>query len=86
MVMRYEHYYDTRKGFQNDKPNWYTIVISSYLDDFIEFGNQCQDIIDWMYQNLDHVERHCRWNVQFNEFHVKFRYEKDYAWFKLRWC
>lgn len=86
MVMRHEHWYDIRKGFQNDKPNWYTITIHSNLDDFIEFGDQCQFIIEWMYHKIDHVERHCRWSLQFNEFHVKFRYEKDYAWFKLRWC
>ena len=85
MVMRHEHWYDIRKGFPNDKPNWYNIIIHSNLDDFIEFGDQCQTIIEWMYQNLGHVERHCRWSLQFNEFHVKFRYEKDYTWFKLVW-
>ena len=85
MVMRHEHWYDIRKGFDNDHPKWHTITIPNHLDDFIEFGDQCGIIIEWMYTNINHVERHCRWSLQFSEFHVKFRYEKDYTWFRLTW-
>lgn len=83
--MRHHSYYDTRRGFYEDKPNWYLFELLSRYDDFIEFGDSCMLMIDWMYDNLDNVERHCRWYTSFDAFSVKFRYEKDYTWFQLVW-
>ena len=79
-------YYDIRKGFVNDKPNWHLIKILNNDSGYLEFHESCLEMIDWLYTELDMPERHCRWHYDCDKIEVKFRYIKHYNWFTLRWC
>lgn len=83
---RHMLYYDMRKGWMNDKPNWYHAKVYNQLYDFISFQEHCLEIIDWLYSELDMPERHCRWTYDCDKIEVKFRYQQHYQWFTLRWC
>ena len=78
-------YFDFRRGFDNDKPNWFICKIINYNDDMFEFMDRCETMVDWLYSELDMPERHCRWTCDSNSFTVKFRYLHQLNWFNLRW-
>jgi len=79
-------YYDIRKGYDNDKPQWHRVDINNNMDDFLEFDLHCRNILYWIEENIDMPNRHCRWYCTIDAFSIKFRYEKDCSWFKLRWA
>jgi hypothetical protein len=82
------HNFDTRRGWENTCPNWYThilqydIITSVSLD---KFDDLYFDILEWLYTKIDLCERHARWLRTNNQILVKFRYERDYLLFMLRW-
>ena len=79
MAIIIEHF-NKDHGWDNTKPGWYICNVEvKYLDKYLE-------IIDWLYANIGKCERHCRW-AAINNFaaSVKFRYERDYIMFTLRW-
>ena len=44
------------------------------------------EIIKWLENNIGKHERHCRWGVTGDDLiSFKFRYERDYIMFTLRW-
>lgn len=70
--------------FENEKSGWY------------EFTRVCnskhsyEDMIKWIIDTIEKPYRHCRWCCQINEqlflcIRVRFRYERDYILFSLRW-
>lgn len=73
-------YFDIRKGYENDHPNWYEVEIS------VSSSYKIVEILEWMYDNINKPYRHCRWKTDQNDEHikVKFRFIKDYNWFLLR--
>jgi hypothetical protein len=73
------NYYDTEKGWENTNPKWYSAVIgrNSHLAH--------HDMVHWLYQNIDNPERHCRWIYGKLHSEFRFRFQKDYNWFILRW-
>lgn len=85
MTITASHYYDSKKGWNDDKPGWYEVRL--YYDelDLIKFSEKASEIIDWLYNNVGKCERHCRWTISHSMIFVKFRYQKDYTWFKLTW-
>ena len=74
-----EHWYDWNKGWDATHPGWYAIDIN------MGTKNYHMEMIEWMYQNLDNPERHSVWTKIMNVSSFKFRYERDYIWFKLTW-
>lgn len=78
--MAIEDHYDTAVGWHNTKPGWHECTINvKHYDIYLE-------IIDWLYDNIGKCERHCRWAVtEIETVSFKFRYEKDYIMFTLRW-
>ena len=76
------NYYDTAKGWDNTNPGWHTIIIRN-VGSF-----KHAEIVTWLYDNIDGTERHCRW-IRLNngspESGFKFRHERDYILFTLRW-
>ncbi len=73
------NYYDYDKGWDNTNPGWYTII----LENTSPFKHS--EIVTWLYDNIDGTERHTRW-IRFAESSgFKFRYERDYIMFTLRW-
>lgn len=76
-------WYDTHKGWEETNPGWYEKEI--YIAEPSETITRYVEILEWMYENLDKCERHCRWRYNGNYLNFKFRYERQYTWFNLRW-
>ena len=80
------NHYNWTKGWDADHPDWYkaTADIPTDLSD-IEYRTKASDLLNWLYNNIENSERHARWILGRDGFHVKFRYEKDCLFFILRW-
>ena len=74
-----EHY-DYAVGWENTKPGWHECTVHvKHLDKYNE-------IVKWLEINIGKHERHCRWGITDDDLiSFKFRYEKDYILFTLRW-
>lgn len=80
MEMTYvHHYYDPGRGWEGTNPGWHEAIIR------IKDAYEHVEIVKWLYENIDMPERHCRWTTNAFESIVKFRYERDYIHFRLRW-
>lgn len=76
---------DNSKNWSDVKPGWYEHKINlPEITSHSAFINWYADIIDWIYANVPNCERHCRWIFD-DKFCIKFRYERDYLLFALRW-
>ena len=75
-----DEHYDHKLSWAYTKPGWYECSIrAEHIDKYVE-------ITDWMVSNIGKYKRHCRWCVtDTNIVRFKFRYEKDYIMFTLRW-
>ena len=74
--LRYENW---REG---KEPNWHKIDVE------LKSYHTYIDIVDWIYDNIDCCERHARWIWPLLTSPIalfKFRYERDYIVFSLRW-
>lgn len=84
-ITYHKEHYDWTRGWEDDHPFWYRHDVNAQ-----DSQNQTQldllhkEVVTWLYQNIDNPERHCRWTRQVLTISVKFRHEKDYLWFKLR--
>ena len=74
-----DNYYDYSRGWENTNPGWYEVKLNWITN------NKHKQVIEWMYNNLDNCEKHSRWiwNEEYSCF--KFRHERDYIIFTLRW-
>jgi hypothetical protein len=77
------NYYDEKNGWEHTKPGWYEIVIPARQ--FRKAVEDHTEMLTWIYDNIGKCERHCRWKFDNNSLKYKFRYERDYIWFKLTW-
>jgi hypothetical protein len=61
-------------------PKWYEAKIQ--VDNPYKF----EEIIEWLDKNIQGVKKHTVWRLTGGGlFEIRFRYEKDYEWFVLRW-
>jgi hypothetical protein len=83
--MHVQHY-DGERGWLETTPGWHEVRVN-YLGhvNWIAIQEKHDEVITWLYANIDKCERHCRWNVTPQGTRVKFRYERDYIWFNLTW-
>jgi hypothetical protein len=81
-IKYYPEHYDWTRGWDDDHPYWYQHGVLAQNQ--TELDKMHQEIVHWLYKNIDNPERHCRWTRQVLAISVKFRHEKDYLWFKLR--
>ena len=43
--------------------------------------------MQWIQDNIQGYRKHTTWKINEHRiFEIRFRFEKDYAWFVLRWC
>lgn len=78
----YTHNYYDNRGWEYTNPGWYELVL------YPETDTLHLEMVKWMYDNLDNPEKHARWMFQITDMYYsyfKFRYEREYIWFKLRW-
>lgn len=77
------NYYDRTKGWSETNPGWYEVIL--HIQDPAETIIRYIEALDWIEKNIHGYKKHCRWFYAGNDLKYKFRYERDYLWFKLRW-
>ena len=78
MAVMYEHYDEA--GWEHTQPGWYECSVRT--EDIDKYNEMTQ----WLLNNIGKYKRHCRWCVtDVNVVSFKFRYERDYILFTLRW-
>ena len=75
------NYYDWQAGWENTNIGWYEVTVK----DAGTSTKKHEDCVMWLYNNIDKPERHARWVSFFGKSHFRFRYERDYIWFRLTW-
>lgn len=80
---RVYNYYDSIRGWEGTTPGWHEVVI--HIEDPPETLSRYLDILTWLEENIHGYKKHCRWKYEGNYLRYKFRYERDYIWFKLTW-
>ena len=69
------HWKDTR-------PGWHEIVIQLNEDDP---RTHRIELIEWVEKHIEMPNRHCVYSWTDTVFKIKFRYERDYIFMRLRW-
>ena len=78
MAVMYEHYDEA--GWEHTQPGWYECSVRA------ENIDKYDEMTQWILNNIGKYKRHCRWCVtDVNVVSFKFRYERDYILFTLRW-
>jgi hypothetical protein len=75
------HYYEG-PTWELTKVGWYECRINAEREDRVDYF---LDIMEWLTQKIDKCNRHSRWILAQTEMCFKFRYERDYLLFMLRW-
>ena len=83
MTDRPHDYYDHIKGWNETNPGWYEVEI--HRQDPRESIEKYVEILEWIKQNIQGYKKHTRYRYAGNYLRFKFRYERDYVWFKLTW-
>jgi len=66
--------------WNNLKPKWYTSRIK------VESPQKFEDLMKWMHENLQGHRKHTVWRLtDGGYFDIRFRFERDYILFVLRW-
>jgi hypothetical protein len=66
------------------KPGWHEVVLYAEEpgeDVFLRY----QAAVKWITDNVQGHHKHCIWMYDDYYLKCKFRYERDYLWFKLTW-
>jgi hypothetical protein len=67
-------------NWENFKPNWYKAKIH------VPSAEKFEELMIWMQKNLPAHRKHTLWRLtDGGTFEIRFRYERDYEWFMLRW-
>ena len=78
--------YDWKRGWENTNIGWYDYCVefndAASIAELMERG---EEIVVWLYKNIENTERHARWAPYGRGLRVKFRFEKDALMFALRW-
>jgi hypothetical protein len=83
MTDRPNDHYDAYKGWHNTNPGWHEVAI--HFHDPRESIERYVEILEWIKQNIQGYKKHSRYRYAGNYLRFKFRYERDYVWFKLTW-
>jgi hypothetical protein len=77
------NYYDRSRGWAETNPGWYEVIVQ--IEDPAETVIRYQESTDWIKNNIHGYHKHSRFMYAGNYLKYKFRYERDYLWFKLIW-
>jgi hypothetical protein len=76
------HHWDDKQ-----KPGWYeyTIHKETWIQNIPKYIDYYFSIVAWINDNIEMSHRHSRWTEDHGSITVRFRYERDYLRFILRW-
>lgn len=77
------NYYDNSRGWAETNPGWYEVIV--HVVEPRETVTRYQESIEWIKNNIHGYKKHSRFMYAGNYLKYKFRYERDYLWFKLIW-
>jgi len=66
------------------KKDWYSCEINNTVGS-ATFDKMHQNVIEWIYKNIEGCEKHCYWYRMNDDMFFQFRHKKNYTWFCLRW-
>jgi hypothetical protein len=68
------------KDWKSYKSGWYSASFT------IKSEEQFEELMIWIGTNIPGHRKHTIWSLNGNRlFTIRFRYQKDYEWFMLRW-
>lgn len=70
------------REWKDIKPGWYELIINLNENDP---RTERIEIIEWLETNIEKTYRHCIYTWGYDEFRIKFRYQRDYVFARLRW-
>lgn len=69
-----------------EKPGWYEFRFThDTSQQWVVFLEKYKTIVSWITDNVEMPVRHARWYIDDGLIFVRFRYERDYIRFILRW-
>lgn len=68
-----------------EHPGWWYWTVERHEQDGKDWIIRYCGIVDWITENLDGAAKHARWTIDPEYAYFKFRYERDYLIFTLRW-
>ena len=71
--------------YYNEKPGWHEYRIDRTHPTSFEWLIHYNSIVNWILENIDMPHRHSRWVIQPEHALFRFRYERNYLLFVLRW-
>lgn len=72
----------TARHWKDVRPGWYEIIIQ--LDEENPHTHRT-DILEWIEEKIEMSDRHCMYTWTEEVFKIKFRYQRDYIFARLRW-
>lgn len=76
--MIFDHWVENKNG-------WYTFTVDEPTLHGVAWLKHIRSIIHWIIENIEGAEKHCLWKTEPGVFICKFRHERDYIRFVLRW-
>jgi len=70
---------------KNEKEGWYKFQVPRSTRTLDEWISDYETIVDWLIIQVEKPHRHARWVFHPDHADFKFRYERDYLMFSLRW-
>lgn len=71
--------------YTSEKSGWYEYRIDRTHPTSFEWLNHYDAIVNWLLENIDMPYRHARWMLHPEHAQFRFRYERNYLQFILRW-
>jgi hypothetical protein len=68
-----------------DDSNWHYYEYNTTNLDIDDAVNKYMEMLEWVENNIDGHYKHCKWQMTDELIKIKFRHEKDYFYFMLRW-
>ena len=72
--------------YANEKPGWHEYSIERKTLSSTKWIAHYCDIVSWIEESIDMPLRHARWIIHPENALFRFRYERNYLQFVLRWA
>lgn len=71
--------------YSKEKSGWHEFTINRIDDNAYTWIKYYNNIVKWIEEQVDGAEKHSRWVINPEHAVFRFRYERDYLKFILRW-
>lgn len=71
--------------YKQEKPGWYEYTLDRHLGDSVAWMRFYVVVVEWINTNIDGAYKHTRWKLNPETATFKFRHERDFLLFILKW-